>query len=60
LAKKTQQYATSKTLNQGAELINNQDIPFKPPDIAHLVFFGFGFLKQRVFQLLKMALESFK
>jgi hypothetical protein len=40
--------------------MNNQDSHIKSPDIAHLDFFGFGFLKQRVFQLLKMALERFK
>jgi hypothetical protein len=49
-AKKTVHYANGVRENFGPTLISNQEIPVKSPDIAPLDFFGFGFLKQALFQ----------
>lgn len=57
-AKKTQQYAERVKENLGPEIIKNQDIPVKSPDIAPLDFFGFGFLKQPAFHRRATTLDG--
>ena len=47
-AKKTQRYMEGVKENLGPTLIPNAEIPVKSPDISPLDFFGFSFLKQRV------------
>jgi [histone H3]-lysine36 N-dimethyltransferase SETMAR len=49
-AKKTVDYGKRVKENFGPTLISNQEIPVKSPDISPMDFFGFGFLKQKLFQ----------
>lgn len=48
-AKLTKEYLETLRSNGGPNHIRNEDIPTKSPDISPLDFFGFGFLKQRLF-----------
>lgn len=46
---KTQQYLEDVSQRLGVSVIRNEEIPVKSPDVSPLDFFGFGFLKQRLF-----------
>jgi [histone H3]-lysine36 N-dimethyltransferase SETMAR len=48
-ASKTQQYLQDMTTKYGITFIQNKDIPVKSPDGSPMDFFGFGFLKQKLF-----------
>lgn len=56
--KKTQTYAREMKEKFGTELISNDDIPVKSPDISPLDFFGFGFLKQKLFSRRATTLDG--
>jgi len=49
-AKKTAAYAAEVKQKVGVSIIFNKDIPVKSPDASPLDFFGFGFLKRRLFR----------
>ena len=49
-AKKTTAYAADLKARLGITIISNQDIPVKAPDTSPLDFFGFGYLKRRLFR----------
>jgi len=49
-AKKTQAYAAEVENRLGVKIIKNSDIPVKSPDVSPLDFFGFGYLKRRIFR----------
>jgi len=46
---KTQQYLEQARANFGINFISNTEIPVKSPDASPLDFYGFGFLKQKLF-----------
>ncbi|UYV63658.1 FZD9 [Cordylochernes scorpioides] len=46
---KTQQFLQEMKDTLGLNFIRNSDIPVKPPDASPLDFYGFGMLKQRLF-----------
>lgn len=48
-AKKTMAFLNDTKAELGLNFIANSDIPVKSPDISPLDFYGFGFLKQRLF-----------
>lgn len=45
----TQEYLRNLQLRTAIDFIRNEDIPVKSPDASPLDFFGFGFLKQKLF-----------
>ena len=49
-AKKTQDYATDLQARLGISIMKSPDIPVKSPDVSPLDFFGFGYLKRKLFQ----------
>ena len=49
-AKKTQAYARDLKARLGITIIANTDIPVKSPDASPMDFFGFGYLKRRLFK----------
>ena len=49
-ARKTKAYATDLKARLGVTIIKNRDIPVKSPDVSPLDFFGFGYLKRRLFR----------
>lgn len=49
-ARMTASYAAEVKCRTGVTLINNTDIPVKSPDVSPMDFFGFGYLKRRIFR----------
>jgi hypothetical protein len=49
-SKKTQAYARDLKTKLGVTIIPNSLIPVKSPDVSPLDFFGFGYLKRRLFR----------
>jgi HTH domain len=48
-AKLTQQYAKDLKARLGITIVQNHEIPVKSPDVAPMDFFGFGYLKRKLF-----------
>jgi histone-lysine N-methyltransferase SETMAR len=57
-SKKTMAYAADLKERLGISIIPNSDIPVKSPDISPMDFFGFGYLKQKVFKRKAKTLEG--
>jgi hypothetical protein len=48
-SKKIQEYLVNLKARCGISYLNNSDIPVKSSDISPMGFFGFGYLKQKLF-----------
>jgi len=49
-SKETAAYARDLKARSGITIMENADIPVKSPDLSPMDFFGFGYLKQRLFR----------
>jgi hypothetical protein len=57
-ASKTQEYLAEECLKMGITYIKNKDIPVKSPDGSPMDFFGFGYLKQKLFNCRATTLDG--
>lgn len=48
-ARLTQDYAKDLKARLGITIIQNREIPIKSPDVSPMDFFGFGYLKRKIF-----------
>lgn len=55
---KTEQYTDDIRRRLGITVIRKSDIPIKSPDISPMDFFGFGYLKQRLFHRKARTLDG--
>ena len=58
MAKFTTEYLATLKTNGGPNFIRKEDIPTKSPDISPMDFFGFWYLKQRLFHRKASTVEG--
>lgn len=57
-AKLTQDYTKDLHAKLGIKIISNSEIPVKSPDVSPMDFFGFGYLKRKMFTRRPKILEG--
>jgi hypothetical protein len=57
-SRETAAYAADLKFRTGITIMNNSEIPVKSPDLSPMDFFGFGYLKQRLFKRKATTLEG--
>jgi len=58
MSKETAAYAAGLKSRLGITILDKSEIPVKSPDISPMDFFGFGFMKQRLFSRKPKTLEG--